>query len=76
MKLLPAALVAALLAGALAPASADPAPDDPASALCVKNGATVTIETLPNGARHAVCAFSNGSRIDAQTYFRNKHRTH
>lgn len=75
MKIASTQLVAALLAGAFASASADPAPSDPASALCIENGATVTIETLPNGARHAVCAFSNGSRIDAATYFRNKHRT-
>ena len=76
MKNAPAAFVALLLAGSAAHAAADPAPDDPASALCVKNGATVTLETLANGARHAVCVFPNGSRIDATTYFRNKHRTH
>ncbi len=73
---LKALLLLGLAAGALTPVAAAPAPADPASVLCVRNGATVTVEPLPNGASHAVCAFPNGSRIDAATYFRNKHRTH
>lgn len=56
-------------------ASAEPAkPQDAAAALCVKNGATVTMEIAPNGAKHGVCVFPSGSRIDEWAYFRNKHR--
>ena len=68
------AIAARLLATGVA--AADPAPADPAAALCVKNGATVTPETLANGSKHSVCVFPNGSRIDAGAYFRNKHRAH
>ena len=62
-----------LLAGS---AAAEPALPNPASALCAQNGATVTIETAPNGSQHGVCVFPNGSRIDEWAYFRNKHRLH
>ncbi len=64
-------MVAAIITAAAAP----PDQTSPAAALCVKNGATVTDETLPNGGTRAVCVFANGTRIDAGAYFRNKHRT-
>ena len=66
------AVALALAAGA---AQAGPAQPNPASALCVQNGASVMIETEPNGSQHGVCVFPNGSRIDEWAYFRNKHRT-
>jgi len=65
---------AALLAGATGTAAA-PMLANPAAVLCAKNGATVTLETLPNGGQRGICTFPNGTRIDEWAYFRNKHRT-
>ena len=68
-------LVDAAAVAAPTDAVAAPTLANPASELCMKNGATVTNETRPNGAQRGICVFPNGTRIDEWAYFRNKHRT-
>ena len=56
-------------------AAAASAPVNDVSSLCVRDGATIEVETAESGAKKRICVFANGTRIGEQAYVRNKRRS-